>query len=108
MEAPAMKPATLDGIRGTGIVTILRDADGEVVEANGTFRPADTGGTLDELRGAVAQGRLVLYRGTIIDPAAGDGPHGDVRVEVAVTGVARYRDIEGGERIYVNFVHLDA
>lgn len=95
--------ATLGGRRGRGELTLLRAADGRLLEARGSWRPDDPEADLDELIEAARERRPVVFRGPVRDPAGAEGG-AEVELPARVTGMHRYRDDGGRELLLVNFV----
>lgn len=104
--------ASLGSLQGQGLITVLRDADGTFVEANGTFRVdgADDNASLESLRQA-RQGRTpVEYVGPRIDPAEGGDEHTESQMLVRITGIDTYtyenpdREDAATTRTIVNFL----
>lgn len=112
---PPNESATLHGVRGTGVLTVLRAEGGAVVEVTGTWLPP-AGGLADEqlerLRAAERDKVTVDYEGLITDAETADttvetAERGERRVRI--TGVRTYTDEAGEPRVVVSFtpVHLN-
>jgi nucleotide-binding universal stress UspA family protein len=103
-------PATLSGLAGRGVLTILRGDSGRPVSTKGSWFPDDPDADLAALEHAERHRRGVIYEGrTVGAETAGVDDHvGDhVRREVRLTSVRRYRDYGGQTRTLVSFELAD-
>lgn len=100
-DPPAMEPAVLGRLEGHGILVVVRDADGNVVTADGTWRPADASAQMDELRQTFPEGSTTTYTGRSVE-SPGDEPARSVDLEVVVTGHGHY-DADGQTLRLVRF-----
>jgi len=94
-EAPALIPATLADQRGVGIVRLVWDADGEVIETMGSWRPLE--GSRDALPVVGTEAR---FTGNVYL-----GPQRSVPVDtrVVISGGATYTDVHGNDVTLVRF-----
>lgn len=98
-----LRPATLGDVAGEGLVTVVRGAEGGLVEANGTFRPE---GHLikDDLKGIFKIGSSTRFKGVLIDvQPRGETVH-EVEIEVTISSIEEYQNLEGERQLLVNFV----
>jgi hypothetical protein len=99
----ALRPATLGEVTGEGIVTVIRGAEGGLVEANGTFQP-EGHLTKDDLEGIFRIGSSTRYQGVLIDvQPRGETVH-EVEIEVTISSIEDYQDLEGARQLLVNFI----
>ena len=104
-EAPSLRPASLGGLSGMGLITAMRGAEGSLVEGNGTWRADDAGVDMAELRDTFQEGEETTFEGSIFDERS-DGAHvSEIRTKVSVTGVVEYEDKEGQPVRIVNFLY---
>ena len=99
-------PATLSGMKGRGVLTIVFDDHGKSVGSQGSWFPEDPEADLSQLEQAARSSRAVIFEGRSIDAetAGHDDDAGEqVRREVQVTSVRRYRDYGGDVRNLVSF-----
>ncbi|HEX7022499.1 MAG TPA: hypothetical protein VF171_06555 [Trueperaceae bacterium] len=101
---PSMQDAMLAGIPGRGIITRLRNAQDDVVEANGTFIPGGPNLELGALRMAQQSDEPVRYEGLITD-GQGQGERDELAItDVRITRIQEYTDLEGQQRLLINFL----
>jgi len=105
-EAPRLQPAVLGRLEGVGIVTVVRGNDGALVDAPGSWRPADDTASLEDLRTTFPAGSVTTYTGPLVEHR-GDGGQQDVRVQVEITRHGEYDDTDGHVVRLVNFVARD-
>jgi nucleotide-binding universal stress UspA family protein len=99
-------PATLGGMTGRGVLTIMWGDAGKPVSTKGSWFPDDPDVDLSALEQAERFGRSVIFEGRSVGAeTAGidDDPGEQVRREVQVTSVRRYRDYGGQTRTLVSF-----
>ena len=101
-DPPSLETAVLGRLEGLGILVVVRDPDGHVVTADGTWRPADESAQMDELRQAFPEGSTTTYAGRSVE-SPGDGSTRSVDLEVVVTGHGHYEDTEGRTLRLVRF-----
>ena len=101
-DPPAMETAVLGRLEGLGILVVVRDAEGTVVTADGSWRPADASTHMDELRQAFPEGSTTTYAGRAFE-SPGDGHATSVDLEVVVTGHGHYEDADGRTLRLVRF-----
>ena len=98
-----LRPATLGDVAGEGIVTVVRGAGGGLVEANGTFRP-EGHLTKDDLEGIFKIGSSTRFKGVLIDVQPRSETVHEVEIEVTISSIEDYQDLEGERQLLVNFV----
>lgn len=99
-------PATLGGISGRGVLTELWGESEEAISTQGSWFPDAPDSDLTPLEQAERFGRPVLYEGRSVsaETAGLDDERGEeVRKEVRITSVRRYRDYGGQTRTLVSF-----
>jgi len=101
-DPPAMETAVLGRLEGLGILVYVRDANGELVAADGTWRPADDTTSVEELRQRFPEGSTTTYAGVAIESSV-DRPDSRVDLEVVVTGHGEYEHAEGPTLRLVRF-----
>jgi hypothetical protein len=101
-EPPAMRTAVLGRLEGLGLIIVVRDADGNLVAADGTWRPADDSLPLDELRRSFPEGSTTTFAGGLVE-SPGDRPAHDVNLEIVVTGHGEYEQNDGQTLRLVRF-----
>jgi hypothetical protein len=101
-EPPAMRTAVLGRLEGLGLIVVVRDRDGNVVAADGTWRSADESLSLDELRRTFPEGSATTYAGGVVE-SPGDRPATDANLEVVVTGHGDYDQADGRPLRLVRF-----
>jgi hypothetical protein len=101
-DPPAMETAVLGQLEGLGILVVLRDAEGNVVAMDGTWRPADEVTPIDELRRRFPEGSTTTYAGKAVE-SHGHRPADSVDLEVVVTGHGHYEHAEGQPLRLVRF-----
>jgi hypothetical protein len=105
-EAPSLGPAVLGRLEGRGLITVVHDADGNLVDADGSWRPGDETATMAELEATFPAGSITTYAGTMIE-SRGDGPSRDVSMQVVITRLGEYEDDAGRPVRIVNFIARD-
>jgi hypothetical protein len=106
LDTPTLRPAVLGRLEGLGLMTLLHDASGAEVQAEGTWRPADETATLQELRETFPEGSVTTFAGTLVE-SRHVGAGEDVSMQVVITRHGEYDDVEGGTLRVVNFVRRD-
>jgi hypothetical protein len=101
-EPPVMRTAVLGRLEGLGLIVVVRDSDGHVVAADGTWRSADDSLPLDELRRTFPEGSVTTFAGGVVE-SPGDRPASDVNLEVVVTGHGDYEQVDGQPLRLVRF-----
>lgn len=102
LSTPELTPATLGGLDGHGVMMIVRDREGRLVDADGSWRPSDPELTLDALRERLPTGQRASYAGREV--AGREGGEGEqVERDVVVTSHGEYRLDDGGWLRVVNF-----
>jgi hypothetical protein len=101
-EPPAMRTAVLGRLEGVGLIIVVRDADGNVVAADGTWRAVDDSLPLDELRRSFPEGSATTFAGGLVE-SPGNRPAHDVDLEVVVTGHGEYEQNDGQPLRLVRF-----
>ncbi|MEX2535681.1 MAG: universal stress protein [Trueperaceae bacterium] len=99
-------PATLSGMTGRGVLTIIFGESGKSLDTQGSWFPDDPEADLTPLREAARHRRSVIFEGRSVDAetAGHDDDTGEqVRREVRVTSVRDYRDYGGHTRNLVSF-----
>ena len=102
--------ATLAGMEGRGILSLVYGSEGRLYETQGTWFPSADLTEITELLTAKQEGRTVTYRGPVdIAETAGRDEEIDKQMEhvVRITGVREYKDEEGIERVLVSFEAVD-
>jgi hypothetical protein len=85
-----LKPATLGGVPGLGILQVVRSPSDKVLEVLGTWRLADDDNEHDvtPIHEAQEAGRSIVYQGPVTDP---DAPEKErLEVEVTIKGISSY------------------
>ena len=106
LPTPELRAATLGEADGLGLLMVLRDEDGGLIEADGSWRPDDPEMNLEAVRDAFPEGSTTTFEGARIegrDEATAEG----VRLEVVVRRVAEYAYDDGTRHAVVNFVPSD-
>lgn len=106
LPTPELRPATLGDVQGQGLLMVLRDADGDVVEADGSWRPDDPEMSVDDVRDAFPEGSAKTFEGARIE-GRDEATAEDVELEVVVRRVAEYAYDDGTRHAVVNFVPSD-
>ncbi len=106
LPAPELRAGALGDAEGQGLLMVVKDRDGGLVEADGTWRPDDMETSLDALRDAFAQGSITTFDGTLIE-GRDEATAEHVRVEVVVRRVAEYAYDDGTRHVVVSFVPSD-
>jgi hypothetical protein len=101
-EPPAMRTAVLGRLEGLGVLIVVRDSDGNIVAADGTWRSADESLSLDELRRTFPEGSVTTYAGGVVE-SPGDRPATDLNLEVVVSGHGDYEQTDGQPLRLVRF-----
>jgi hypothetical protein len=101
-EPPAMRTAVLGRLEGLGLIVVVRDNEGNLVAADGTWRSADESLPLDELRRTFPEGSATTYAGGVVE-SPGDRPPTDANMEVVVTGHGDYEQEDGRPLRLVRF-----
>jgi hypothetical protein len=101
-EPPVMRTAVLGRLEGLGLIVVVRDRDGKVLAADGTWRSADDSLPLDELRRSFPEGSVTTFAGGVVE-SPGDRPASDVNIEVVVTGHGDYEQMDGQSLRLVRF-----
>lgn len=101
-DPPAMETAVLGRLEGLGILVVLRDADGNVVSADGSWQPGDESSQIDDLRQSFPEGSTTTYAGKAIE-SPGDRHATNVDLEVVVTGHGHYEAADGRTLLLVRF-----
>lgn len=102
-DAPELGPARLGDLHGIGILTVVRDANGSLVDANGTWREEVPTLSFEELQARLPGGSAMTYEGPMIGRTEGAQSE-QVRLQVVVTRHGEYEDYEGNAIRLVNFV----
>jgi hypothetical protein len=93
-RAPALQPATLFEQRGMGIVRLVWDADGTVIETMGSWRPLEGAGETPPA------GTNTRFAGSLfID----EGRSVPIDTDVVITGGGTYTDVSGNELTLIRF-----
>jgi hypothetical protein len=103
-EPPALRPAVLGRLEGSGLVVVVRDAQGTVVAADGTWQPADTSASLDELRRTFPEGSATRFAGSLVDGRA----IREVALDVVIERHGDYTYEDGTPFRVVNFAPRSA
>jgi hypothetical protein len=101
-EPPAMRTAVLGRLEGMGLIVVVRDSDGNMVAADGTWRAADDSLPLDELRRSFPEGMVTTFAGGLVE-SPGDRPAADTSLEVVITGHGDYEQSDGQRLRLVRF-----
>lgn len=104
-------PATLAGLKGRGVLTVVRADDDRAVRTSGSWFPDTPETDLAPLEQAERHDRSVIYDGTAVE--AETAGHDDevgrhVRREVSITSVRSYHDYGGQTRKLVSFELVEA
>ena len=91
---PALVPATLADHRGLGILRLVWNAEGEVIETMGSWRPLEGVGDIP------ASGTHAHYAG---DLYVAGGQHIPIETEVVVSGGSTYVDLDDNQVTIVRF-----
>jgi hypothetical protein len=108
-DVPVLRPAVLGRLEGLGLITVVHDASGALVDADGSWRPADETATLDELRETFPEGSVTTFAGTAVAGRAAVASRrhsgaGDVSMQVVIKRHGEYEDHDGRVLRVVNFV----
>ncbi len=106
LPTPELRAATLGDIEGQGLLMALRDADGGLVEANGSWRPDDPEMSLDQVRDTFPEGSTTPFGGVRIE-GRDEATAEEVELQVVVRSVAEYTYDDGTRHAVVNFVPSD-
>jgi hypothetical protein len=106
LETPELRPAVLGRLEGRGLIVVVRAADGALVSADGTWRPADESANLEELRATFPEGSTTMFAGTLIEERDAGTAH-EVNLEVVIRRHGAYEYEGGGELHVVNFSPRD-
>jgi hypothetical protein len=106
LDTPTLRPAVLGRLEGLGLMTLLHDAAGAELHAEGTWRPADETATLQELRETFPEGSVTTFAGTIVE-SRHVGAGEDVSMQVVIKRHGEYDDVDGRTLRVVNFVRRD-
>jgi len=106
LPTPELRPATLGDADGHGLLMVVRDADGGLVEAEGSWRPDDSEMSLDAVSDAFPEGSTTTFHGARIE-GRDEATAEDVQLEVVVRRVAEYAYDDGTRHAVVNFVPSD-
>jgi hypothetical protein len=85
--------ASLEGLRGTGGLVVLRHPDGKLDSVVGWFEPSDPNADLSELAKAQQEDLGVEYDGPIVDPE--QDRRRTRRTRVVITKIAKAPDRAG-------------
>jgi hypothetical protein len=107
LDTPALRPAVLGRLEGLGLITVVHDAAGDVVDVEGSWRPADETATLDELRETFPVGSVTTFAGVLVE-GRHDTPAEDVSMQVVIKRHGEYEDDEGRPLRVVNFLPRDS
>jgi hypothetical protein len=102
-EVPDLGPARLGDLEGVGLLTVVRDAAGGLIDANGSWREHEPTMTLEELKARLPAGSATTYEGPMVQQQF-EGASDHVRVTAVVTRHGEYEDYEGTVIRLVNFV----
>lgn len=102
LETPELRPAVLGRLEGSGLIVVVRDVDGGLVRADGTWRPADETANLEELRATFPEGSSTMFAGTLVEERDARAAH-EVNLEVVIKRHGAYEYEGGGELHVVNF-----
>jgi len=103
-EPPALRPAVLGRLEGSGLVVVVRDAQGAIVAADGTWQPADASASLDELRRTFPAGSATRFAGSLVDGRA----IREVALDVVIERHGDYAYEDGSPFRVVNFAPRSA
>lgn len=106
LPTPELRPATLGDAGGQGLLMIVRDADGGIVEADGSWRPDDPEMRRDAVVDAFPEGSTTTFDGVRID-GRDEATAEKVRLEVVVRRVSEYAYDDGTRHAVVSFVPSD-
>jgi hypothetical protein len=101
-EPPALRTAVLGRLEGVGLIVVVRDSDGNLVAADGTWRAADDSLPLVELRRSFPEGMVTTFAGGLVE-SPGDRPAADASLEVVITGHGDYEQSDGRPLRLVRF-----
>ncbi|HET8986312.1 MAG TPA: hypothetical protein VFN03_11175 [Trueperaceae bacterium] len=93
-RAPALQPATLAEQRGMGIVRLVWDADGNVIETMGSWRPLEGAGETPPA------GSSARFAGTLFVDGGRSVP---IDTDVVISGGGTYTDVSGNEITLIRF-----
>lgn len=93
-QAPALEPATLAEQRGLGILRLVWDADGVVIETMGSWRPLEGA---DEVP---PSGTTARYAGSLYLNGGRSVP---IDTDVVISGGGTYTDVNGASVTLVRF-----
>jgi hypothetical protein len=93
LATPALRPAVLGRLEGTGLIVVVHDDEGDVVDVDGMWRPGDESASHEALRAAFPEGSTTRYAGTRIE---GRGEVGEeVSVDVVIDRHGTYETDDG-------------
>ncbi|MEX2541141.1 MAG: universal stress protein [Trueperaceae bacterium] len=104
-------PATLAGLKGRGVLTVLRSDEDRPVRTSGSWFPDTPETDLAPLEQAERHARSVIFDGMAVEAetAGHDNDAGKhVRREVSITSVRSYHDYGGQVRKLVSFELVEA
>ncbi|MDF1522417.1 MAG: hypothetical protein P1P87_06295 [Trueperaceae bacterium] len=93
LATPALRPAVLGRLEGTGLIVVVRDAEGDVVDVDGTWRPGDERASREELRTTFPEGSTARFVGTRVEARGQTGE--EVNVEVVIERHGTYETDDG-------------
>ena len=100
----AAENATLHGLRGQGVITVVRTDNGSVKVADGSWQPLAGQSDLASLEQAFDEGRRVHFEGFVAEGGAVSTPSlTQAQLEVDLTSLNSYTDDKGRSFTQVNF-----
>jgi hypothetical protein len=80
--SPALRPAVLGQLHGTGLILVVRDDEGDVVDVDGVWRPDDPSAGETDLRTTFPEGSTTGFAGSRLEVRSGVGEQVDLAVVI--------------------------
>jgi hypothetical protein len=101
LPTPKLRPAVLGRLEGTGLIVVVRNEAGEVIDVDGTWRPGDESASREELRATFPEGSTTRFVGTRVEARAEVGE--EVSVAVVIDRHGSYETEDGATLHVVTF-----
>ncbi len=106
LDTPELRPAVLGRLEGIGLIMVVRNADGTVAHADGTWRPGDETASRQELRSTFPEDSITRFAGTLVEARDEDAAK-EVSLEVVIRRHGEYDSDDGRTLHIVNFEPRD-